>query len=29
MKTMHKLCLVFACLALLAFSGCADEEETA
>lgn len=30
MKTMHKLCLVFACLALLAFSGCtkAGEEPT-
>lgn len=30
MKAMHKLCLVFACLALLAFSGCtkAGEEPT-
>ena len=27
MKTMHKLCLVFACLALLAFSGCAKTGE--
>ena len=29
MKTTHKLCLVFACLALLTFSGCTDKEETA
>ena len=29
MKAMHKLCLTFACLALLTFSGCTDKEETA
>ena len=29
MKTTHKLCLVLACLALLAFSGCTDKKETA
>ena len=27
MKTRYKLLLVFACLALLTFSGCTDEEE--
>ena len=27
MKTMNKLLLVFACLALLAFSGCTDKKE--
>lgn len=29
MKTRHKLLLFFACLALLAFSGCTDKKETA
>ena len=28
MKTMHRLLLVFSCLALLAFSGCTDKKET-
>ena len=28
MKTRYKLLLVFACLALLAFSGCTDKKET-
>ena len=28
MKITHKLLLVFACLALLTFSGCTDKEET-
>ena len=27
MKTTHKLCLVFACLALLTFSGCTKAGE--
>lgn len=29
MIIMHKLCLVFACLVLLTFCGCADKKETA
>lgn len=29
MKAMHKLCLVFAYLALLTFGGCTDKKETA
>ena len=29
MKAMHKLFLVFACLALLTFCGCTDKKETA
>ena len=28
MKTMHRLLLVFSCLALLTFGGCTDKKET-